>query len=73
MKLSANVSSHCTDYEIACDRNVFGCFTPNRSPQSLNYDVIFFAVTSELEFWTSAGGKVAEKSFVTYDFVISAM
>ena len=72
MKRSANESLHCTDYEIVCDRNFFGCFTPDKSPQSLNYDVIF-AVTSELELWASAGGKVAENNFVTCDFVISAM
>ena len=71
MKLNANKSLHCTDYEIVCDR-FFGCFTPGKKPQSLNYDFIF-AVKSELELWASAGGKAAEKNSATNHFVISAM
>ena len=39
MKLGANDSSHRTDYEMVCDRNFVGCFTPGRSPQSSSYDV----------------------------------
>ena len=84
MKLSANESLHCTDYEMVCDRNVFGCFTPGGSPQSLNYvvtaiyDVIIqtlgaFPVYNLLTLGASARGKAAEKISVTYHFVISAM
>ena len=28
MKLNANKSIHCTDHEMVCDRNFFGCFIP---------------------------------------------
>ena len=39
MKLSVNESLHCTDYEMVCDRNFFGCCTPDGRPQSSSYDV----------------------------------
>ena len=39
MKLSANKSLHCPDYEMVCDRMFFGCFTPGGSFQSSSFDV----------------------------------
>ena len=72
MKLSANESLHCTDYEMVCDGIFFGCFTPGGSPKfefgrNSENDVIIQTLG------TSAGGEAAEKISVTYDFVISAM
>ena len=79
MKLSANESLHCTDYEMVCDRSFFGCFTPGGSLQSFDYDItaIYDVIIQNdvinLTLRTSAEGNAAEKISVTYYFVISAM
>ena len=72
MKLSANESLHCTDYEMVCDRIFFGCFNPGGNPKfefrrNSENDVILQTLGD------SAGSKAAEKISVSYDFVISAM
>ena len=71
MKHSANERLHCTDYDMVCDNNFFGCFTPGRSPQSLNYDVMKRR-SSDFHLRRTVGVKVVEKFSVTYHIVISA-
>ena len=71
MKLGANESLHCTDYEMVCDRNFFGCFTPSGSHQSLTYDVtmnyeVTAKMTSQFKFWDLLPGVKQPKNFLSH-------
>ena len=77
MKLNANESLQCTDYETVCDKSFFGFFTPGGSSQSSSYDVtVWYDVTVRYDvticcdvttrtLGASTGRKVAESFSVT--------